>query len=100
MKPTTTDDVFDLLDAYVTSAALGAAMESGLFWLLKEQPLDVAGVARALGIPINRCRYWLQILSSQINSFTSSPINSSSLNSSPANWARASTSSQLASRAQ
>lgn len=64
MRPATTDDVFDLMDSYITSAALGAAMELGLFWLLAEQPLDVAGVAQALGIPINRCQYWLQLLSS------------------------------------
>jgi SAM-dependent methyltransferase len=62
MKPVTTDDVLDLLDAYLTSAALGAAMELGLFWLLAEQPLDAAGVAQALGIPLNRCRDWLQLL--------------------------------------
>jgi predicted O-methyltransferase YrrM len=37
-------------------------MELGLFWLLREQPLDVTGVSGALGIPLNRCRYWLQIL--------------------------------------
>jgi predicted TPR repeat methyltransferase len=64
MKPDTADDVFDLLDSYLTSAALGAAMELGLFWLLAEQPLDVAGVGGELGIPTNRCRYWLQLLES------------------------------------
>jgi predicted O-methyltransferase YrrM len=64
MKPVTTDDVFDLMDAYLTSAALGAAMELGLFWLLDEGPLDAASVARALEIPVNRCRYWLQLLGS------------------------------------
>jgi ubiquinone/menaquinone biosynthesis C-methylase UbiE len=63
MVPATADDVFDLLDAYVLSAALGAAMETGLFWLLAEQPLDAQGVALALGIPTGRCRYWLQLLS-------------------------------------
>ncbi|MHC4100283.1 MAG: methyltransferase, partial [Planctomycetota bacterium] len=62
MKPATPDDVFDLMDAHYTSAALGAAMELGLFWQLQKQPLDAAGVAGALGIPVNRCRYWLQIL--------------------------------------
>jgi ubiquinone/menaquinone biosynthesis C-methylase UbiE len=62
MKPTTTDQVFDLLDAYVTSAALGAAMELGLFWLLAERPLDAPGVAQELGIPPTRCGYWLQTL--------------------------------------
>ena len=62
MNPVTPDDVFDLMDSHFTSAALGAAMELGLFWLLREQPLDVTGVSGALGIPLNRCRYWLQIL--------------------------------------
>ena len=62
-KPSTTDDVLDLVDAYITSAALGAALELGLFWLLDSQPLDAAGVAAELGIPTNRCRYWLQLLS-------------------------------------
>lgn len=64
MKPVTTDEVLDLLDSYVTSAALNAAMELGLFWLLAEQPVDTAGIAQALDIPINRCQYWLQLLSS------------------------------------
>jgi len=63
MKAVTADDVFDLMDGYLTSAALNAALELGLFWLLAEQRLDAAGVAAALGIPANRCRYWLQLLS-------------------------------------
>jgi hypothetical protein len=58
MVPQTTDDVFDLVDAYLSSAALGTALELGLFWLLAERPLDAAGVGRELGIPTNRCRYW------------------------------------------
>ncbi len=64
MKLTTRDDVFDCLSAYVASAALGTAIELGLFWLLAEQPLDAPGVAQALNIPINRCQYWLQLLHS------------------------------------
>jgi predicted TPR repeat methyltransferase len=63
MKPKTADDVFELMDAYVMSAALNAALELGLFWLLAEQPLDVPAVAQALEIPPNRCQYWLQLLS-------------------------------------
>jgi SAM-dependent methyltransferase len=63
MKPTTSDDVFELMEAYVTSAALNAALELGLFWLLAKQPLDAAGVAQALDIPLNRCRRWLELLS-------------------------------------
>ena len=64
MKPVTTDDMFDLMDSWATSAAFNAALELGLFWLLDEQPLDAAEVARALEIPPNRCGYWLQLLSS------------------------------------
>jgi ubiquinone/menaquinone biosynthesis C-methylase UbiE len=64
MKLITTDDVFDCLSAYVASAALGTAIELGLFWLLAEQPLDAPGVAQALNIPIKRCQYWLQLLHS------------------------------------
>ena len=64
MKLTIREDVFDCLSAYVASAALGTAIELGLFWLLAEQPLDAPGVAGALNIPIKRCRYWLQLLDS------------------------------------
>jgi ubiquinone/menaquinone biosynthesis C-methylase UbiE len=64
VKLATTEDVFDCLSAYVDSAALGAAIELGLFWRLAEQPLDAPGVAQALNIPIRRCRYWLQLLDS------------------------------------
>jgi predicted O-methyltransferase YrrM len=64
VKLTTREDVFDCLSAYVASAALGTAIELGLFWLLAEQPLDAPGVAGALNIPIKRCRYWLQLLDS------------------------------------
>ena len=63
MKPITTDEVLDLLDAHSTTAALGAAMELGLFWLLEEEPVTADEVARSLGVPGNRCRYWLQLLS-------------------------------------
>jgi SAM-dependent methyltransferase len=64
LKPNTADDVFDLLDTYLTSAALGAAMELGLFWLLAERPMDGASVAEVLDVPTNRCQFWLQLLSS------------------------------------
>ena len=42
MKPFTTNDVFDLLEAHTVSTALGTAMELGLFWLLAEKPLASA----------------------------------------------------------
>ncbi len=62
-KPTTADEILDLIDGSVTSAALGAAMELGLFWLLEREPLDLQGVASALGVPPIRCKYWLDLLS-------------------------------------
>jgi SAM-dependent methyltransferase len=63
MKSMTTDDILELLDASFTSAALGTAMELGLFWLLDQQPLEAMHVAEKLGIPAKRCSYWLQLLS-------------------------------------
>lgn len=62
MKPVSTSEVIDLLDASYAAAALGAALELGLFWLLDHRPQDAGGIARALGIPPGRCRAWLQVL--------------------------------------
>jgi SAM-dependent methyltransferase len=62
MKITTTDDVHALMAAFIDSAALGTALEWGLFWNLAEEPQTAAGVAQGLGIPLNRCRYWLDLL--------------------------------------
>ena len=62
MKPETTEDILDLLTGYIISAALGAAMELGVFWLLAEKPLPAPVVAQSLNIPLNRCHHWLQIL--------------------------------------
>ena len=62
MKPETTEDILELLNGYIVSAALGAAMELGVFWLLAEKPLSAASVAQSLNIPLNRCHLWLQIL--------------------------------------
>ncbi len=63
MEPATTDDVLDLMDAAFAATALGAAMELGLFWLLRERARGATEIAAALGIPERRCRYWLQLLS-------------------------------------
>jgi cyclopropane fatty-acyl-phospholipid synthase-like methyltransferase len=60
MKPQTTEDVFDLIDFYITSAAVGTAMELGLFWLLDERPMDIEAIADKLQIPPRRCHYWLE----------------------------------------
>lgn len=63
MKPETTEDILELLNGYIVSAALGAAMELGVFWLLAKKPLSAPNVAQSLNIPLNRCHHWLQLLS-------------------------------------
>lgn len=65
MKPRTTDEVLDVMDAYLTSAALSSALELGLFWLLDERPSSVVDLAAVVGIPGDRCRFLLQILVDQ-----------------------------------
>src|SRR5512142_2988308 len=62
MKLETTQDILELLNGSISSAAVGAAMELGVFWLLAEKPLSAPDVAQALNIPLNRCHLWLQIL--------------------------------------
>jgi SAM-dependent methyltransferase len=62
VKPETTEDILWLLQGYIDSAAVGAATESGLFWLLAEKPLPDTKVAESLNIPFNRCHHWLQLL--------------------------------------
>jgi SAM-dependent methyltransferase len=62
VKPETTEDILELLNGYIISAALGAAMELGVFWLLAEKPLSAPNVAQSLNIPLNRCHHWLQLL--------------------------------------
>jgi SAM-dependent methyltransferase len=62
VKPETTEDVLELMQGWITSAALGAAMELGIFWLLGEKSQSAAEVANSLSIPLNRCQHWLQIL--------------------------------------
>jgi SAM-dependent methyltransferase len=62
MKPETTQDIVDLMDSSVVTAALGSAMELGLFWLLAKKPLSATDVAQSLRIPLNRCDIWLQML--------------------------------------
>jgi SAM-dependent methyltransferase len=62
MKPETTQDIVDLMDSCIVSAALGSAMELGVFWLLANKPLSASDVAQTLRIPLNRCDIWLQML--------------------------------------
>ena len=64
MKITTNEDVRMLLNATTASAALGAAISTGLFWLLAERPMSGGEVVQALNIPGKRGHYWLQYLES------------------------------------
>lgn len=57
-------DVLTLLRAYLPSAALGAALELGLFWKLSEGPLPVEALAQEWNIPPRRCHIWLELLAS------------------------------------
>ena len=63
-KLSTKNQVYDLLFASTASAALGAAIETELLWMLAERPLEGEDVAQVLNIPIKRCLYWLQLLQS------------------------------------
>jgi SAM-dependent methyltransferase len=63
MKPETTEDILELMNGSIVSAALGTAMELGVFWLLAKKPLSATSIAQSLNIPLNRCHNWLQILS-------------------------------------
>jgi demethylspheroidene O-methyltransferase len=62
VKPESTEDILELMEGWITSAALGAAMELGIFWLLAEESRSAAEVAKSLSIPLNRCQHWLRIL--------------------------------------
>lgn len=56
------DDVRDILGASVPAAAVGAALELGLFWMLVDGPRSAPSVADELEIPVARCHYWLGAL--------------------------------------
>jgi SAM-dependent methyltransferase len=60
----TAADVREVLGASVASAAVGAALELGVFWMLAAAPRTPPALARELGIPEPRCRYWLETLAS------------------------------------
>ncbi len=62
MKLNTKDDVHFLINSTTLSAALGAAIETGLLWQLAARPMRALEVAQALNIPGKRCHYWLQAL--------------------------------------
>jgi SAM-dependent methyltransferase len=60
----TSEDIYALLHAPAASAALGAAITTGLLWMLEEKPMTGEEVVRALNIPGKRGYYWLQYLQS------------------------------------
>ena len=59
---TTNEDVYALLQAPAASAALRAAIKTGLLWMLAEKPMKGEEVVQALNIPGKRGYYWLQYL--------------------------------------
>jgi SAM-dependent methyltransferase len=61
---TTNEEVVSLLHASAASAALGAAITTGLLWMLAQKPMSADEVAQALKIPGKRGHYWLQYLQS------------------------------------
>ena len=61
-KLTTKEDISNLLGASTSSIALGAAIETDLFQMLAEKPMDGDDVAQAMNIPGKRAHYWLQLL--------------------------------------
>jgi len=64
VSPSSTDEVVELIRGSVDAAAVGAALELGLFWLLEAGPLDAAAVGSALRIQPTRAGHWLDLLAS------------------------------------
>ncbi|MHA1960742.1 MAG: methyltransferase family protein [Candidatus Thorarchaeota archaeon] len=58
----TREDILCLLNSSVDSAALGVAIELGLFWLLDKESRTANEIAQELGMPRNRCHLWLEHL--------------------------------------
>jgi predicted TPR repeat methyltransferase len=58
----TRDEILGLLDRPVESAAIGAALELGLFWQLQTQARSAAVIGDGFGIPPGRCEAWLAVL--------------------------------------
>ena len=62
MKPKSESDINQLLRAYLPAAALGTALELGLFWQLDDAPKSASDIAEQLDIPLTRCQHWLEYL--------------------------------------
>jgi SAM-dependent methyltransferase len=64
MAPSSIDEINALLHAPARTAALGAAITTGLLWMLAEKPMHADEIVQALKIPGKRGYYWLQFLQS------------------------------------
>lgn len=64
MRIASVDDIYELTGASILSAAIGAALELGLFWTLEDGPRTVQATAGEFDIPVHRCRAWLGVLAS------------------------------------
>jgi len=62
MEIRSADDVDELLEAPIASAALAVALELGLFWTFEDGPRTVRSIADEYDIPETRCGYWLSAL--------------------------------------
>ncbi len=62
MKLHSKNDVYTLMNSTIPAAALGAAIETGLLWLLATKPMSAPEVVQVMNIPGKRGYYWLQLL--------------------------------------
>ena len=62
LKIESTEDVKDLLIGNVVSAALGTALELGLFFRLAKKSLDIEAISKIYGISFDSCQSWLELL--------------------------------------
>ena len=62
---TSSDLVLEMLDLPITGAAVGAALELGLFWVLADGPCTSESLARRLGILSSRCEPLAALLASE-----------------------------------
>jgi len=63
-KLTAIEDVYSLLHTRTASAALEAAITTGLLWMLAKKPMKGEEIVKTLNIPGKRGHYWLQYLQS------------------------------------
>ena len=62
MKVNTKNDVYALMSSATPAAALGAAIETGMVWLLADKPMSAQEIIQTLNIPGKRGYIWLQLL--------------------------------------